>query len=257
MSLNISKLKKVHTKGNKTIAQCPACRENEHDKRGEHLVINENGSFGCVLYLGKLPEAIAHRKRIFALAGDWEIKELSVAVQQRNLGTEVKTLKTALLKTILGTHGTGVKKSRAKFLPVSFSSNSKNETGDLLKSDSFLPVPCVPSELTLAEILEVFPSAQIIQEPGAHPFKNCKICGKQFVANHYPERVLCSYGCAAEDVRRNVSDNPSKTRRKYLHQQARAIWQREPEEVEPDTNNFEEWLYHFEKHIERMRELSK
>jgi hypothetical protein len=69
MNLNLSKLERVHHRGRKTIARCPACAESEHDYRGEHLIINEDGKFGCVVYPGNSPDARAHRKRIFALCG--------------------------------------------------------------------------------------------------------------------------------------------------------------------------------------------
>jgi hypothetical protein len=78
MSLDISKLEHVHAHGGKTTARCPACAEGGHDQSGEHLVINADGSFGCVVYPGDSTEAKAHRKRIFALCGDLEIRPLLV-----------------------------------------------------------------------------------------------------------------------------------------------------------------------------------
>jgi hypothetical protein len=78
MGLDISELKKVHDRGYKRTARCPACAETGHDQKGEHLVINADGSFGCVVYSGDSAEAKEHRRRIFALAGDREIKPLSV-----------------------------------------------------------------------------------------------------------------------------------------------------------------------------------
>jgi hypothetical protein len=78
MSLDVSKLERVCCRGRKTIARCPACAEAGHDRRGEHLFINENGSFGCIIYPGSLPNAKAHRKRIFALCGNREFQPLIV-----------------------------------------------------------------------------------------------------------------------------------------------------------------------------------
>lgn len=78
MSLDVSKLERVRCRGRKTIARCPACTEAGHDRSGEHLVINVNGSFGCVVNPGDSPDAKEHRKRIFALCGDREIKPLAV-----------------------------------------------------------------------------------------------------------------------------------------------------------------------------------
>ena len=76
MSLDTSKLENVH---GKVIARCPACAEGGHDQKGEHLVINADGSFGCVLYPGDSADAKAHRKRIFALCGDRTTKPLAVS----------------------------------------------------------------------------------------------------------------------------------------------------------------------------------
>ena len=78
MSLNTSKLEKVYIRGDKTTARCPACAEAGHDQKGEHLLINTNGSFGCVVNPGDSADAKEHRKRIFALCGDREIKPLTV-----------------------------------------------------------------------------------------------------------------------------------------------------------------------------------
>src|SRR5262245_27530414 len=76
MSLDISNLENVRVRGDKTTARCPACAEVGHDQNGEHLFINANGRFGCVVYPGNSIEAKGHRKRIFALSGDREIKPL-------------------------------------------------------------------------------------------------------------------------------------------------------------------------------------
>jgi len=78
MSLDISKLQNVRLRGAKTTARCPACAEAGHDNKGEHLIINVEGQFGCVLYPGHSADARKHRKRIFALCGSREIKPLRV-----------------------------------------------------------------------------------------------------------------------------------------------------------------------------------
>jgi hypothetical protein len=82
MSLNISKLKNVRVRGGKTIARCPACAEAGHDQKGEHLVINADDSFGCVVY----PGDSGHRKRIFALCGDRQVKPLIIHGPQETAG---------------------------------------------------------------------------------------------------------------------------------------------------------------------------
>ena len=78
MSLNLSKIQNVRTRGKKIVGRCPACAEIGHDKKGEHLVINEDGRFGCVVSSGNSPEARAHRKRIFELCGDRAIRPLKI-----------------------------------------------------------------------------------------------------------------------------------------------------------------------------------
>ena len=104
MSLDISKLENVRKRGEKITARCPACAEVGHDQKGEHLVINADGRFGCVVYPGDSADAKEHRKRIFALCGDREIKPL--AVHPAGLGrlgrvpeshSAVRPLKTGLL----------------------------------------------------------------------------------------------------------------------------------------------------------------
>jgi hypothetical protein len=70
MSLDFSKLECVKALADRTIAACPACREQGHDKKGDHLVIWPDGKFGCV----SNPEDGAHRSRIFALAGEKDEK---------------------------------------------------------------------------------------------------------------------------------------------------------------------------------------
>ena len=69
-------------RGGKIIARCPACAEAGHDQKGEHLVINADGRFGCVVYPGDSADAKEHRKRIFALCGDREIKPLVVRIRR-------------------------------------------------------------------------------------------------------------------------------------------------------------------------------
>jgi len=78
MSLDISKLQSVRTCGRKTTARCPACAEVGHDQTQDHLFIQHDGRFGCVVYPGDSPDAMEHRKRIFALCGNREIKPLVV-----------------------------------------------------------------------------------------------------------------------------------------------------------------------------------
>jgi hypothetical protein len=78
MSRDISKLQSIRTRGGKTTAHCPACAEVGHDQTRDHLFIQPDGRFGCVVYPGDSPDAREHRKRIFALCGNREIKPLVV-----------------------------------------------------------------------------------------------------------------------------------------------------------------------------------
>jgi hypothetical protein len=78
MSLDISKLENVRTHGGKITARCPACAEAGHDQTRNHLIIGADGRFGCVVCPGASPDAREHRKRIFALCGNREIKPLAV-----------------------------------------------------------------------------------------------------------------------------------------------------------------------------------
>jgi hypothetical protein len=126
MSLDISKLENVRTRGDKTIARCPACAEAGHDQNDEHLFINTDGRFGCVVFAGDSE----HRKRIFALCGDRGIKPLAVRPpglgrlgrvnQSQSAGQPLKTGLLGRLGRVFQTHlegdqqSTGDKKHRAE-----------------------------------------------------------------------------------------------------------------------------------------------
>ncbi len=72
MSLNIKKLENVKFLGSRIVARCPACAEDGHDRKGDHLFIDEHGAFSCVVYQGV--EGAEHRKRVFALVGIKDVK---------------------------------------------------------------------------------------------------------------------------------------------------------------------------------------
>jgi hypothetical protein len=74
MSLDLSRLEKPRSQGAKTIARCPACAETGNDAAADHLFINSDGKFGCVLHQGA--DGTDHRKRIFELAGIEESKPI-------------------------------------------------------------------------------------------------------------------------------------------------------------------------------------
>ena len=65
--LDIARLENVHGNGSKTIARCPACAANGGDTTGNHLLVAEDGKFGCVLFPDA--EGAEHRKKIYALVG--------------------------------------------------------------------------------------------------------------------------------------------------------------------------------------------
>ena len=48
----MSKLENIKNKGEKIIARCPTCAESGQDKKGNHLVINSDGRFACVMFPG-------------------------------------------------------------------------------------------------------------------------------------------------------------------------------------------------------------
>jgi hypothetical protein len=64
-TLDLGRLEKVRQMGGKILARCPACADEGHDRRGDHLVILPDGKFGCAA----MPGDAEHRRRIFALAG--------------------------------------------------------------------------------------------------------------------------------------------------------------------------------------------
>ena len=77
MSLDVSKLEKVvELADGAKRARCPACAEDGHDRKGEHLRIYPDGKFGCCVHAGDRD----HRKRIFALAGSRERESIRVKV---------------------------------------------------------------------------------------------------------------------------------------------------------------------------------
>lgn len=76
MSLDTGRLENVHKRGGKTIARCPACAEQGHDTSGEHLVIDAQGRFGCVVHPGA--HGREHRRRIAQIAGDNKPRVIAV-----------------------------------------------------------------------------------------------------------------------------------------------------------------------------------
>ena len=65
--LDIAKLQNLKRRNGIIIAQCPACAEEGKDHKGEHLFIDLDGRFGCVLYPGE--NGRLHRRKVFELVG--------------------------------------------------------------------------------------------------------------------------------------------------------------------------------------------
>jgi len=99
MGLNIEKLENVKYKGSRIIARCPACAEQGNDNKGEHLSIDEQGRFSCVINPGGA--GADHRRRIFAMIGIKDGNNNSYSSQQnkvikvkkvdRNTGNVIKS----------------------------------------------------------------------------------------------------------------------------------------------------------------------
>jgi hypothetical protein len=50
-------------------ARCPACAEEGHDAKGNHLIVFPSGAFACVIFQGHTEQASKHRATIARLAG--------------------------------------------------------------------------------------------------------------------------------------------------------------------------------------------
>jgi hypothetical protein len=101
MSLNILKLENCHKKASKVVARCPACAEIGQDRQGNHLILYDNGRFGCVKYQGT--ERIEHRKRIFQLVG--EQQQIKTIIDVKNPSQLSQKSGEVLMKNIMGRLG--------------------------------------------------------------------------------------------------------------------------------------------------------
>lgn len=97
MTLDLNKLERVRRRGSNIIARCPACAEAGGDRKAEHLFINGQDKFGCVLFPGD--EGQAHRKRIFELAGVMDKQTHRFEVRKPGIH---KTGQKIVMKDILG-----------------------------------------------------------------------------------------------------------------------------------------------------------
>lgn len=73
MKIDTTKLKHAQTRirsgANVIIARCPACEEDGHDNKGDHLIIFPDGRFGCVVNPVEDEDSHEHRTRIMELVG--------------------------------------------------------------------------------------------------------------------------------------------------------------------------------------------
>ena len=65
MALDFQKLENLRPCAEGHRAACPACREDDGDRKGNHLFIGEDGRYGCAAQQGDGD----HRRRVFELAG--------------------------------------------------------------------------------------------------------------------------------------------------------------------------------------------
>jgi hypothetical protein len=86
MALDESKLENVRRKDGKFTARCPACAEKGGDRKGEHLVVYDDGAYHCVATNGES----RHSKRIFALAGmdaKWGVRATAPVLKKWGIRT--------------------------------------------------------------------------------------------------------------------------------------------------------------------------
>lgn len=103
MPLDLSKLQNLRSGANgcKT-AGCVACMEQGRDHTRDHLIIYPDGKWGCLAFPG--PEGDAHRKRIWALAGDGANRE---SFPQEQIAPKIEIERTwdaSVLKRLVADH---------------------------------------------------------------------------------------------------------------------------------------------------------
>ena len=138
MSLNIERLENVKNRDLRIVARCPACAEQGHDSKGNHLSVDKQGRFSCVIYPGE--PGTSHRKRIFALVGIKDRNGKSYASQQN------KMIK---VKNVNGNHGNVIKSNVLGRLGRVNQTHAQKEEVDIkdsiYKKDFEKGVPSVPN----------------------------------------------------------------------------------------------------------------
>jgi hypothetical protein len=133
MSLDLTKLEKIRSHGEKITARCPAYAENGGDRTGNHLIVQPDGRFGCVVCPGVTSEARRHRSRIFALCGLREVRLLLVGKPPTARDSQsAKPIKA----NILGRLG--------RLFPSRSQPNSVSSSPSAVDQRSTIPVPPVP-----------------------------------------------------------------------------------------------------------------
>ncbi len=138
MSLNIERLENVKNRDLRIVARCPACAEQGHDSKGNHLSVDKQGRFSCVIYPGE--PGTSHRKRIFALVGIKDRNGKSYTSQQN------KMIK---VKNVNGNHGNVIKSNVLGRLGRVNQTHAQKEEFDIkdsiYKKDFEKGVPSVPN----------------------------------------------------------------------------------------------------------------
>lgn len=101
MRLDILKLENFCKKDSKMVARCPACAEIGQDKQGNHLILYDDGRFGCVRYQGA--DGKEHRKRIFQLVG--EPQQIKTIIDVKNSSQLSQKNRSVLMKNVMGRLG--------------------------------------------------------------------------------------------------------------------------------------------------------
>jgi hypothetical protein len=101
MSIDMSKLENIKSKGEKIIARCPACAETGQDKKGNHLIINNDGKFACVMFPGS--SGYKHRKRIFQLTGIIDPPKNIISVKEASQASHTES--DVMMDDVLGRIG--------------------------------------------------------------------------------------------------------------------------------------------------------
>ncbi len=180
MSLNIERLENVKNRDLRIVARCPACAEQGHDSKGNHLSVDKQGRFSCVIYPGE--PGTSHRKRIFALVGIKDRNGKSYTSQQN------KMIK---VKNVNGNHGNVIKSNVLGRLGRVNQTHAQKEEFDIkdsiYKKDFEKGVPGVPNiEKELIPISDE--TLQDIYLKTMHEINDQYIEGTiKFIEKNYPD----------------------------------------------------------------------